>query len=228
MNTNQNQPSNQQAILLDLSLFILDLLSPQKLKENVLANTLILEVPGALVSMMWSAKADINSNSNDGKSILVDFIYAHLLGIRNDPNNKDSQEQIIHEVITADESKIHLLANAAYERLLSEFADLIEGATRKKTSSTESEKKNLSDYLIRRYEPSISLDVVDEYELQKAYKNSFGLKSHPLYDLYFMQIYHAQTIGLAASPILKRDLFALGNKTFESIQEWKKDLVSIP
>lgn len=223
METNQNQQNGWQVILLDLSLFILDLLSPQKIKESVITDSLILEVPGALVSMLWSAKADTDSNSNEGKSILLDFIYAHLIGIKNNPSNQKSQEQIIRDVVAADQLKLHSLASVAYERLFSEFADLIEGATREKSHNSESENKNFSNYLIRRYEPSVSLGVAEEYELQKAYRNNFGLKSHPLYDLYFMQIYHAQTIGLAASPVLKRELFALGNKTFQAIQEWKKD-----
>jgi LysM repeat protein len=223
METDENRQSVQQVILLDFSLFILDLLSPQKIKENVLSDNLILEVPGALVSMLWSARADIDSNSNGGKSILFDFIYAHLLGIKKYPINQNTQDQTILEVVAADQLKLHSLANIAYERLFSEFTDIIEGATKTKPHNSESEDKNSSNYLIRRYEPSVSLGIAEEYELQKAYRNNFGLKSHPLYDLYFMQIYHAQTIGLAASPVLKRDLFALGNNTFQSIQEWKKD-----
>jgi LysM repeat protein len=223
MEAYQSYPTSKQVILLDMSLFVLDLLSPQKIKKNVLEDNLILEVPGALVSMLWSAMADTDPTSYAEKSILFEFIYAHLQGIKNNPFNQHSEDQMILDVVNADQSKLHDLASIAYERIFYEFAYIIEGATKEKSQDNENENRIFQNNLIRRYEPSVSLNVAEEYELQKSYRDKFELRAHPLYDLYFLQIYHAQTKGLAASPVLRRDLFALGNATFQALQEWKRD-----
>lgn len=221
MNQKQTEQSKSQVILLDLSLFLLDLLSPPKIREALSSGDIIIEVPGALVSMMWSAIADTEPNSNRGSSILFNFIYAHLVGIKNNPVHQNSTDQKIINVINADQSQLHSLASIAYQRIFSEFSSLIEGATKE---HPESENASFQQYSIRRYEPAVSLDTtIEESSLQNAYRNKFGLNAHPLYDLYFLQIYHAQTIGLEASPVLKRDLFALGDRTFQALKEWKTD-----
>lgn len=218
----ENSAFEKKVVLLDLSMFLLDLLTPQKIKDNFSSSNIILEVPSALVTMMWSALADADTKSYKGHRILFEFIYAHLLGVKNNPIHHKSQNQRILDVVYADQEKLHSLASTAYQKLFLEFAPLIEGATKKHDYSQEVRERQYSQFPIRRYEPAVFLSSEEKDSLQDAYKNNFGLQPHPLYDLYFLQIYHAQTIGFAASPILLRQLIALGRQTFYSLKEWKK------
>ena len=57
-------------VMLDVSLFALELLDPLRISEGT-SSEFFLEVPGAFVAMIWAAR--------DGESVLSDFIYAYLL-----------------------------------------------------------------------------------------------------------------------------------------------------
>jgi len=69
----QNQASpnkTRHAIILDLSLFILDLLDKNKIRQNVTTQGDILEVPSALVEMLRDSRV--------GSPVLFLFVYSLL------------------------------------------------------------------------------------------------------------------------------------------------------
>jgi hypothetical protein len=74
MDENRNTQNNQRhVVLLDISLFVLDMLSPEKIKENYgkSENGIVLEVPSAFITMIADAQA--------GNSLLKQFIGANLV-----------------------------------------------------------------------------------------------------------------------------------------------------
>jgi LysM repeat protein len=57
-----------------------------------------------------------------------------------------------------------------------------------------------------------------------AYLRELNISSHPLFDLYFLQIYHAQTVGFGNLASVRRELVSVGVSTYESIRRWRGSL----
>ena len=211
-----------QVILLDLSMFILDLLSAEKLSDNFKSDEVVFEVPSALVTMIWAAKADEDSGGNSGRKLLEDFIDAHLRGIQNSPEHKKSSDPRTAQVLNSIQANFNSYLTLAYQRIVDDFAPLIQGGSKPLSrENTETQR----DYPIRQYEPVLAITELEQTALRNSYKFEMGLDGHPLYDLYFLQVHHAQSVGIAASPVLRRKLLAIGRITHNAIKEWKRNIL---
>ena len=186
MPEDNEQLDQRRAYLLDVSLFLFDFLSPTKLIINSTGEDAILEVPSALVTMIWS--------SLSGSTILQDLIYAYLVGLRNNGTFSRNADQGISKYATATDQELRSLGQTVYDNMLTIYSQLIDGARRQ-------EPQESHYFPIKRYEPILSEQTQDDLiRMRNAYMREFGIPSHPLYDLYFLQTYHAQSIGIAASP----------------------------
>ncbi|NWF63618.1 MAG: LysM peptidoglycan-binding domain-containing protein [Chloroflexi bacterium] len=88
---------------------------------------------------------------------------------------------------------------------------------------TKSARKfDSSGYPIKIYEPLIPITSSELQALRRAYWQELQLDSHPLFDLYFLQIAHAQTIGYPEEINLKRQLLSVGRATFKTIDIWRQ------
>jgi len=208
------QSTNNQSFYDQQKLFLVDLLDTDKIKKNTFREDITLEVPSALVTMIWSAYG--------GNSNLFDFIYAHLRGIKYNEVHLKSNHPKIKEIILATDSELYEKAKMAYGKFFVSFAPLIEGAIKHSDSQLDSQKD--SDNApqkrpIRKYEPYYKASDAELEKLRDSYTSKFNLQANPIYDLYFLQIYHAQKIGFAASPFTYRDLLTLGRKSAEVITE---------
>jgi len=197
-------PDERRAYLIDISLFIFDVLDPKRIEEHLRLGNRILEVPGALVTMIWSARM--------GNPLLYNFIYAHILGMKKRGFFEKSQSELIHKYAQADEIALKTLCSSVHDRLLSHYTPMIDGAYR---------GTGLEFPIFRRYEPASGLVSEKElYVLRGSYEAELGIEPHPLYDLYFLQVRHAQETGIAASPILQRVFVFLGQQTVATLSRW--------
>lgn len=78
-----------------------------------------------------------------------------------------------------------------------------------------------SKFSIRRYDSVGSFSQEDQKRLRGIYTLELDLPEHPLYDLYFSQIYHAQAIGLTVDTNLPRRTVSLEDETFNVLSKWK-------
>ncbi len=220
----QKEVAKEEVILLDISMFILNILSSERIYENYYSDNIVLEVPSALVNMIWTARANDERGVSTSKNILFELIYAHLIGFQKNPIHKKSKDlKVIHLLETIDDN-LQGLAQKAYNRILYEFAPIIDGTVKQPLINNPMNGEKKKTPPIRRYEAELSIENYELYSLQSAYKKELGLDAHPLYDLYFLQVHHAQSIGLAASPIKKRKILALGRQTYTTIKEWKSGI----
>lgn len=214
-----NQASQpQQVIMLDLSLFILDLLDPRKIQERAEIRDHILEVPSALVQMLRDSRV--------GSPILFLFIHSLLVKSINKYKKEQITDQRIARLVNSPDFVIRQEAMGISQRLFDEFSDLIETeskvATPDSSAIPEIQAKNkASDYPIRRYDAIGSFSREDQKLLQGIYTRELNLPEHPLYDQYFSQIYNAQINGSSEQPTFRRRTVSLGDETFEVISSWK-------
>ena len=213
-----------QVVLLDLSMFILDLLSAEKLSDNFKSDEVVFEVPSALVTMIWAAKADEDTEGSAGRKLLIDFIYAHLKGIQNSAEHKKSRDPRTAQLLNSIQENLNSYLALAYQRIVNDFAPLIQGGPKPKSDEGADDQKG---YPIKQYEPVLAISESEQTELRNSYKIELGLNGHPLYDLYFLQVHHAQSIGIAASPVLKRKLLAIGRITHNTIKEWRSNILEV-
>lgn len=203
--------NKRHAILLDISLFILDVLSPENILSRYRDDDILLEVPSAFVTMLQDAQS--------GNSLLGEFIDAHLLAIRNNPIHQRSASSEIQRIILASKEELISIRNTITGTIIRDFAPIINGAVR---SSGQSNSNLLSQrFPIQRYEPLIPLSTTELSGLRLAYIEELNLSPNPLIDLYFLQVYHAQTVGNVESIVQRRELVSIGRSTHKSIKEWK-------
>jgi hypothetical protein len=206
--------NQQKVLLIDISLFILDIIDFNKVYESE-SEYKILEVPGALATMLWSAKA--------GSLLLYDFIYAHLSLMQHDLFTKQSHFAIeytnenLQFLLHATPLELHDKAKVILERIQFILSPLIDGAIfeGEEESYFDEMRPPQKSRIIKRYEPVENITAYDLNFLRKEYSTRYNLPIHPLLDMYFLQIYHAQTIGLAASPVLKRDFITIGKEKID-------------
>jgi len=204
--TNGQQQEERRAYLLDISLFIFDVLNPQKILRSVSDGNAILEVPSAFVTMIWS--------SVSGDTLLQDLIYAYLIGLKNNGTLERNSNQQIRRWANATDEQLRDFSQIVLDHVLNFYSQYIDGATRGNSQIR-------SFYPIRRYEPVLpDQSNEDLLKMRDAYITELGIRSHPLYDLYFLQIYHSQSIGVAASPLLPRVFIFLGRQAASAITRW--------
>jgi LysM repeat protein len=106
-----------------------------------------------------------------------------------------------------------------HKTILEDFAPLIIDVSK---TSEINEKDTSSDYPIKIYEPLIPASPDELRNLRIAYLRELGLISHPLFDLYFLQIAHAQVFGDLELYSLKRQLLSVGRATYKTINTWRQ------
>jgi len=219
MQPNQPPRNNiRQVVMLDLSLFILDLLDSRKIQSRAEIRDHILEVPSALVLMLRDSRV--------GDPTLFLFIYSLLVKTIKKYKEKRISDQRIARLVDRPDFVVRGEAWRITQRLFDEFSPLIDIAPRATLSEDlrdqESEnRKETTDYPIRRYDAIGSFSQEDQKLLQGIYTTELNLPEHPLYDLYFSQIYHAQSVGLTQESNLRRRTVALDDETFNIVSEWK-------
>lgn len=219
MEPSQTSSSNpRQAILLDLSLFILDLLDTNKIKEYEPIRDHILEVPSALVQMLRDSRV--------GSPVLFLFIHALLVKTINKYRAKQITDSRIIRLVNSRDYEVRGEAWRIAQKLFEEFSSLIDIAPKailpEDIKSPEYEyKSDSSEYPIRRYDFIGSFSREDQLRLQQIYTRELNLPVHPLYDQYFSQIFHAQSIGLADVSTPRRRSVSLDDETFKIVSDWK-------
>ncbi len=216
-----------QAIILDLSLFILDILDAGKIKKKYNTTGHILEVPGALILMMRDAES--------GSPVLFLFIYSLLRKLSQKYTKRFATGQAItdqrlRQLVNAQEHQLTELALTASKRLFAEFLPLIEKTdiNIKTASDFSLEQEKVSrtfEYPIRRHDQIAGLSPSEQVRLQEIYTRELNLPRHNLFDLYFAQVYHAQKIGFTGIRYLRERTVSLGEETFNIIYKWKWDAV---
>ena len=210
-------------VLMDVSLFTGDFLDPARLQFRAETSGFHLEVPGALVTMIQQAQA--------GDTLLTDVLYAYLrityreLQRRRSPEQRESFQSGISDwakrverSLSGEESKaLRDKAVLAAEQLCKVYAPLIEGATLSPSRSFSESGREAAGKpvpVIGRYE-AIAIDSQELLPvLRRHYQDVLGMhRADPLLDLYFLQVYHAELIGLAASPDQPRQLISRGTVT---------------
>lgn len=205
MPDNDEQLQERRAYLLDVSLFIFDVLNPEKILRSVSDGNAILEVPSAFVTLIWS--------SVSGDTLLQDLIYANLVGLRNNGTLSGNPSEQIRRWANATNEELRNFSQTVLQHILDFYSQFIDGTRR--------ETQTRTFYPIRRYEPVLPDQSSDDLQkMRAAYIAEFGIRSHPLYDLYFLQIYHAQSEGIAASPLLPRVFVFLGRQAAGALSRW--------
>lgn len=210
----ENILNEQHNVLLDISLFVLDMLSPERIKDKYSRKDdgVILEVPSAFITMIIDAQA--------GNLLLKEFIDVHLSSIKNNPLHTSSKDSKIQAIVNSTNETFENLKDKAYQTILSEFAPLIKDISKVDQIEKESNKTELEDYPIKVYEPIEPVSQDELRSLRASYLQELKLIPHPLYDLYFLQIFHAQTSGF----LKKREFLSAGRATHKTIKLWKESL----
>lgn len=218
MESQENFSRTQHTILLDISLFVLDMLSPEKIKEKYLQKDdgVILEVPSAFITMIIDAQA--------GNSLLREFIDVNLTAIKNNPLHKISKESKIQALVNSTEEVFKELKDVAYRTILNDFAPLITDISKTDQIEKRNNQEELDDYPIKIYEPIEPVSQDELHSLRMTYLRELNLLPHPIYDLYFLQIYHAQTSGFYGGQTSKRELLSVGRATYKTIKIWRENL----
>lgn len=213
METQRTPQENKHIVLLDISLFVLDMLSPEKIKENYGKRNdgIVLEVPGAFITMIADAQA--------GNTLLKQFIGAYLWVLKNNSIHKQSHDPRIKKLVHATREELETLKENVHKTILNDFAPLIVDVSK---TSEINEKSTYSDYPIKIYEPLMPVSPDELRDLRIAYFRELGLISHPLFDLYFLQIAHAQVFGDLEIYNLKRQLLSVGRETYKTISTWRQ------
>ena len=220
MEQNRSPESNKrQSILLDLSLFILDLLDARKLRENAEMRDHILEVPSALVLMLRDSRV--------GSPVLFLLIYALLVKTIQKYKDRPINDPRIINLVNSPDYTVRRKAWKITQQFYDEFSTLIDIAPQdtlpeELNQSDYKNKGESSDFPIKRYDAIGSFSHEDQKRLQEIYTSELNLPEHPLYDLYFSQIYHAQAFGVTAEEkILPCRTVSLDDETFNIISRWK-------
>lgn len=207
-----NFPISQRKILLDISLFVLDMLSPEKIKSKYSRDNdeIILEVPSALITMIVDAQV--------GNSLLKQFIRAYLYAFKKNPIHKNSQDLQIQNIINADELALEEIINNVHKTILTEFTPLIRNIS--KIDQASESRDDQGKYPIQLYEPLVPVSPNELHNLRQAYWHEIELSPHPLFDVYFLQIYHAQSVFSEATDD-GRELLSVGLTTYKTIRVWR-------
>lgn len=211
MESNQNSARPPNRVLLDISLFVLDMLSPEKISEKYRQGDeeFTLEIPSAFLTMIADAQA--------GNSLLLQFIKANLVALKNNPVHQQSLDPRIKRLVNADEEILDEITNTVQSTILRDFVPLIVDV-----SKVEQVAKPTSEYPIKIYEPLVPVSQEELRNLRLAYFQELHLTSHPLFDLYFLQIYHAQAILFSEKgPEQQFRLLSVGLSTYKTIRVWK-------
>jgi LysM repeat protein len=211
MESKQAPTRSPSRVLLDISLFVLDMLSPEKIRDKYRQGDeeFILEIPSAFLTMIADAQA--------GNSLLRQFIKVNLIALKNNPIHQQSSEPRIKRLVNADEETLDEITDTVQETILRDFVPLIIDI-----SKVEQVANPAPDYPIKIYEPLVPVSQEELRNLRFAYLQELHLNSHPLFDLYFLQIYHAQAVLFSEKTSEHQyRLLSVGLSTYKTIRVWK-------
>jgi len=157
-------------------------------------------------------------DSRVGSPILFLFVHSLLEKTVEKYREKQIDDPRIANLVNSPDYVIRGKAWQIAQGLYNEFASLIDLTPETALAQHSSEG---SDYPIRRYDSIGSLSRDDQKRLQEIYTSELGLPEHPLYDQYFSQIYHAQTVGGIREARLLRKTVSLEDETFKIVAEWQ-------
>jgi|GEM_PF-3796951 len=165
-------------------------------------------------------------DSRVGDPTLFLFIYSLLVKTINKYKERRIIDQRIVRLVNSPDFAVRGEAWRITQRLFDEFSSLIDIAPRDTLPEDlmNQEAEDSGDnvvYPIRRYDAIGSFSQEDQKLLQGIYSRELNLPEHPLYDLYFPQIYHAQAVGLTQETRLLRRTVALDDETFKIVSDWK-------
>ncbi len=214
MESQGNFSNNRHTVLLDISLFVLDMLSPDKIKEKYSKQDdgIDLEVPSAFITMIADAQA--------GNSLLKQFIDANILAVKNNPIHRQSKDPKVQDLVNATDEKLEEIKTAIQRTILTDFVPLIKDISKTDQLTKLNNDTLLDTYPIQVYEPLIPVSQKDLQTLRQAYEQELQLPPHPLFDVYFLQIYHAQANALGK----RRELLSVGLASYKTIQVWRHRL----
>ena len=101
-----------------------------------------------------------------------------------------------------------------------DFAPLVKDISKTDQITKPSEGLSSDSYPIQVYEPLVPVSQKDLETLRLAYWQELKLLPHPIFDLYFLQIYHAQATVLGK----RRELLSVGLATYKTIKIWQHRL----
>lgn len=206
-------------ILLDISLFTDTYLDEYALGEH--ASEVVLEVPAALATMIQLARKDPE------RSLLAELLYGYLQAHARAtvPAADEAQSNAAPKI---DASQTHEAlrkrARDLARTVVNVYAPLIQGleetATAARSESLPSGPAQTAGITARPIGQYTAFNPVAEQvkgALQRAYEEELSLAAEPLFDQYFLQIYHSERFGVAASPAVPRWVVSIGTSTFEII-----------
>lgn len=212
MEQNDTPSLNKKFILLDISLFILGLLDPDKILNTNPNNDVILQIPSALITMILSAKAEFQKSEPRQKPVLLRFVEMYTRKIYQDKTEIEI-EKISHGIVSD---------------ILFKHFNFIEGSENSYdnnlSKNTEQENKKSAFKPIRRYDPIVSTSDDDIHSLRQSYISIFGCDGHPLIDLYFLQVYHREFDGFDKKfeQNARGQMLCAGSDTVSVIKKWNK------
>jgi LysM repeat protein len=212
--------------LLDISLFMEDLLDAGRIKEKAPQSNGSLEVPGAVVQMIQQMVQTTRSETKE-RSLLVKFIYAYLKKLDHGGSKRDSKRTASELFESRDSGqetdRLWNKAERSAWTIIREYAPLIEGALHPTDESSPhvypSERNSTSaKQPIGQYSAFSPITEDELRELRRSYRAELDLEPNPVFDLYFRQVYHGLRFGVAASPAVPREIIARSRSTFEVIR----------
>lgn len=204
-------------ILLDISLFTDTYLDEYALGQY--SSEMVLEVPAALATMIQLAGKDPE------RSLLAELLYGYLQ-VRSQAKAQEVNRTQSTAASKNDASQTHEAlrkqARDLARTVVNVYAPLIQGV---ETAATAARSESLPGGPTR--EAGTTARPIGQYAafnpaaepvkeaLQQAYQDELGLMAEPLFNLYFLQVYHGERFGMAASPATPRWVVSMGASTFE-------------
>ncbi len=216
MSETYDRNGERRAYMLDVSMLILNLLDIERIAQQP-ASVTHLAVPSALVTMIWAAR--------DGSPVLYDFIHAYLVALQRNEAHHSSSDERIRQFVDVDDDKLREIAGQVVAKVTRTWAPLMQGATRSTDGYSNTPygphgtATSRGNRPIQRYELVRSVTPKQLATLRRAYARKLKLPVHPLYDAYFLQVYHAENVGRTATSD-PCHLIALGRSTHEVITGW--------
>jgi len=200
-------------LLLDVSLFALDVLDLDTIKTSGASGDVVLEVPTAFVQLIQGDRM--------GNPLLKKLIKAYLSQLHLDRRISEFWPDIQWPPTKLPWVKLQRRrkyrkwlddqAERSAHRILDFYAPLIDSPSRKRRETSSPNRP------IRVYRHEVPKDKAPQDRIRKAYRAMPGLPADMHLDAYFRQVYHALAVGCADSPVLRRRLVALGTGTFDAL-----------
>ena len=143
-------------VLLDISLFAMEMLDPQRVVTKSDEGIVTLEIPGALATMIEDAKA--------GNPLLWQFIYAHLKYIQKYFSH--ALDEKIKKIVDASDNDLAGIASYRLQTLIETFSSKIGGPIGEKREGQINQTAIKPP--IARYEPMLDISSEERNKLENS------------------------------------------------------------